>query len=241
MRAVAIIAAGGASRRMGFNKTITPLAGIPLLARTLQRLAAIRCFSDLIAAVPAGSEDEVLRACVAPFAYATPVRVVAGGPTRVHSVWNALRAVPPTPDLVAIHDGARPFVAPDVVRRTLALAREHGGAIAALPMIPTVKRVHEGRVVATLDRRELWCAATPQVFRYGEFLRAYELLWQSGTDVATITDDAQIFERAGGTVMIVESNPENVKLTTPFDWRVGELLAAESPPAEVPGAGNHLS
>lgn len=226
MSAVAIIAAGGASRRMGFNKTITPLAGIPLLARTLQRLDDIRCFSELVAAVPAGSEDEVLRVCVAPFAYATPVRIVAGGPTRVHSVWNALRAVRPTPALVAIHDGARPFVAPHVVRRTLDVARQHGGAIAALPMIPTVKRVHEGRVIATLDRSELWCAATPQVFRYDAFLRAYELLWQSGSDVATITDDAQIFERAGGTVMIVESNPENLKLTTPFDWRIGELLVA---------------
>ncbi len=226
MNALAIVAAGGSSRRMGFDKTCGALCGVPLLTRTLQRLAAVEELHELIVAVPAGQEQDVAAACVEPFGLAARTRIVAGGVTRVHSVWHALQAVTTAPDVVAIHDGARPFVSVDVVRASLLAAHQHGGALVALPVVPTIKRVAQGCVLETLDRRELWGAATPQSFRYDAFRHAYEQLWASGVDVTTITDDAQIFERAGGTVMIVESNPENIKLTTPFDWRVAQMLAS---------------
>lgn len=227
MKVTAIVAAGGSSSRMGFDKTLAVLGGVPLLARTLLRLAELEELCELVVAVPPGSEERIQRACLEPFGLAARVRCVAGGPTRAHSVWNAVRAVRSAPDVIAIHDGARPFVSVAVIRDALRLAWHYGGALVALPMIPTVKRVRDGRVIETLDRAQLWCAATPQVFRYAEFVRACEALWASHPDVATITDDAQIFERAGGTVMIVESNPENIKLTTPFDWRIGEMLAGQ--------------
>lgn len=228
MNAVAVVAAGGSSSRMGFNKTTSMLCGVPLLARTLQRLAEVAELREIVAAVPPGSEEQLRSTCLAPFGLEARVRLAAGGPSRVQSVWNAVRAVRSAPDVIAIHDGARPFVSVAVIRDALRTAQEHGGALVALPMIPTVKRIRDGRVIETLDRTHLWCAATPQAFRYAEFLRAYEELWASGADVTAITDDAQIFERAGGTVMIVQSNPENIKLTTPFDWRIGELLAGHT-------------
>lgn len=225
MKAAAIVAAGGSSSRMGFDKTVALLGGIPMLTRTLLRLGEVEEFGEIVVAVPPGSEERVQRACIEPFGLTARVRCVAGGPTRAHSVWNAVHAVHSVPDVIAIHDGARPFVSVAVIRHALRVAQQHGGALVALPMIPTVKRVRDGRVIETLDRAHLWCAATPQVFRYAEFVGACEALWASHPEAALITDDAQIFERAGGTVMIVESNPENIKLTTPFDWRIGEMLA----------------
>jgi len=227
MNAAAVVAAGGSSSRMGFDKTAGMLCGVPLLTRTLQRLAEVEELREIIAAVPPGSEERLRSWCVTPFGLEARVHLVAGGPARVHSVWNAMRSLRCEPDVIAIHDGARPFVSVTVIRDALRTAQAHGGALVALPMIPTVKQVRDRRVMATVDRTQLWCAATPQAFRYREFVRAYEDMWASGVDVTTVTDDAQIFERAGGTVMIVESNLENIKLTTPFDWRIAELLAAE--------------
>ena len=152
--------------------------------------------------------------------------IVEGGETRVHSVWNALQAVPRDAEIVAVHDGARPFVSVAAVQQCIAAARETGGAILAHPVTPTIKQADEAlRVIRTLDRGALWGAATPQCFRLAAYRAAYELLWSSGADVSTITDDAQIFERAGGTVRIVPSNEENIKLTTALDWRLAELLA----------------
>jgi len=145
----------------------------------------------------------------------------------VHSVWNALQAVAGTPDLVAVHDAARPFVEPQVVQRALAAAAACGGALVATRVVPTLKSVSDDlRVVATVDREHVWAAATPQVFRFPDFLQAYRLFWDQHGDPTGITDDCSIFERSGGTIQIVDGNPENIKITTPFDWRVATMLAA---------------
>jgi len=227
MTAVALIPAAGTSQRMGFSKLLTPLAGVPVLLRTLSTLAGVTAFQQIIVAVQPGSEAKVTALLATAPAWARRVRVIAGGATRVHSVWHALQAVEGAPDLVAVHDGARPFVAPDVVRAALDTALQMGGALVAMPVVPTIKTVTRDLCVATtLDRTTLWAAATPQVFRYAAFVTAYEHLWRRTTEVSAITDDCQIFELDGGTIRIVESNPENIKITTPFDWRVAELLAS---------------
>ena len=227
MTAVALIPAAGTSRRMGFSKLLTPLAGVPVLLRTLRTLAGIQAFQQIIIAVQPGSEAEVTALLASEPAWARQVRVIAGGATRAHSVWHALQAVDGTPDLVAVHDGARPFVDPVVVCAALDTALECGGALVATPVIPTIKRVNTARcVTATLDRATLWAAATPQVFRFRAFITAYEHFWRSHAEVGAITDDCQIFELDGGIIRIVESNPENIKITTPFDWRVAEMLAS---------------
>ena len=223
MTAVAIIPAAGESRRMGFDKTKRLLVGVPLIVRTVRRLIECKIFSDLIIAVPAGSESD--SAGVLLSHGLESVRVVAGGVTRVHSVWNALHAVQGTPDVVAIHDGARPFVSVESVRASLDAATVCGGAVVATRVVPTIKVADErGCVAATPDRSTLWAAGTPQSFRYAELVAAFDRFWTSNADPRFITDDATIFAAAGGTVKLVEGNIENIKITTPLDWQVAELL-----------------
>jgi len=230
MTAVALIPAAGSSRRMGFDKILHELDGVPLLVRTLRRLQEAMVFTDFIVAVQPGMEQDILAQFLEPNGLAGSVRVVAGGATRTHSVWHALETVRNEPDLVAVHDAARPFVSADAVRASLDAAREFGGAIVATRVIPTIKVADERDCVeATPGRTRLWAAATPQSFRYRDFLAAYRRFWASGDDPASLTDDAQIFERAGGTVKLVEGNSDNIKITTSLDWRIAELLCSPSP------------
>jgi 2-C-methyl-D-erythritol 4-phosphate cytidylyltransferase len=167
------------------------------------------------------------------------LQVVEGGSTRSESVSNALEAV--DTELVAIHDAARPLVTPELVEgviATLLADPEAAGAIAATPATDTIKQVEgtrppfstseveKGGLVAetTLDRDRLWAAQTPQVFRTEALRRALDAdpEW-----VAVATDEAMLVEAAGGRVLIHPSSPENLKVTTPLDLRVAELLLAD--------------
>ncbi len=166
--------------------------------------------------------------------------VVDGGATRAQSVSNALEAV--GTELVAIHDAARPLVTPELIEdvvATLLADPDAVGAIAATPVADTIKRVanstrpastvtetaNTGLVVeATLDRERLWAAQTPQVFRV-DVLR--EALVGDPDRVAAATDEAMLVEAAGGRVLIHPSSPENLKVTTPLDLRLAELLLGE--------------
>ena len=209
---------------MGFDKTLHDLSGTPLLARTIKRLSDVEEIVAILVAVQPRRADDV-RDIVKQFELAKVTRVVMGGETRTHSVWNALQAVEGNPDVIAVHDGARPFVSVEAVRASLYTARDSGGAVVATPVIPTIKQVKANlEIERTFERGSLWAAATPQSFRYKDFLQAYQAFWKSGDDPATLTDDAQILERAGGVVKIVEGNIENIKLTTPLDWKIAEIL-----------------
>jgi 2-C-methyl-D-erythritol 4-phosphate cytidylyltransferase len=225
LSAVALVPAAGTSNRMGFDKITGPLSGLPLIVHTVRRLSLVPEIEQIVLAVQPGREEEIGRDIVAAYRLGKVSRVVSGGATRVHSVWNALQAITGAPDVVAVHDGARPFVTVSAVRASLAAAATHGGAIVATQVVPTIKRVGaDGVVLETLNRAPLWAAATPQSFRYHEFADAYAQLWSAGAPVDVITDDAQIFERAGGSVTIVPGNPENVKLTQPLDWATAEWM-----------------
>jgi 2-C-methyl-D-erythritol 4-phosphate cytidylyltransferase len=165
--------------------------------------------------------------------------VIDGGATRAHSVSNALQAV--GTELVAIHDAARPLVTPALIEDTVAILfadPDAAGAIAATPLTDTVKRAVRGThptfsplevqkvglvVDSTLDREQLWAAQTPQVFRV-EALRG---AFADAADATGATDEAMLVEAAGGSVLIHPSSAENLKVTTPLDLRVAELLLAE--------------
>lgn len=166
--------------------------------------------------------------------------VVSGGATRGQSVANALAAV--GTELVAVHDAARPLLIPELVEELVALlteASDAAGVIAATPITDTVKRAGEATsdasfgpgmndatlvVESTLDRSRLWAAQTPQVFRV-EALRAALAVEPERRDAAT--DESMLVEAAGGTVLLHPAGPENLKVTTPLDLRVAELLLAE--------------
>jgi 2-C-methyl-D-erythritol 4-phosphate cytidylyltransferase len=152
--------------------------------------------------------------------------VVAGGATRTESVANALEAV--GTELVVVHDAARPLLTPELVEgvvATLLADPEADAAIAATPVADTIKQAARGktshRIEATLDRRRLWAAQTPQVFWVKSLRRGLE----AGSERSeTATDEAMLVEAAGGRVLIHPSPPENLKVTTPVDLRLAELL-----------------
>jgi 2-C-methyl-D-erythritol 4-phosphate cytidylyltransferase len=167
--------------------------------------------------------------------------VVDGGATRSQSVANALAAV--GTELVAIHDAARPLVTPELVEgvvATLVADREADGAIAATPVTDTIKQSCQQMkdsdrygvnnpslaVEATVDRGRLWAAQTPQVFRTEALRRALDA---DPAQIEAATDEAMLIEAAGGRVLIHPAPPENLKVTTPLDLRVAELLLAERP------------
>jgi 2-C-methyl-D-erythritol 4-phosphate cytidylyltransferase len=210
MSVVGIVPAGGSGERLGADrpKAFVVCAGRPLIEWSLDVLRAV-C-DRVIVAAPAGWDEEP--------------DFVRGGESRSASVKNALAAAPEA-EVVVVHDAARPLVTRELVERCLA-ALEPGvdGAIAAVPMTDTVKEAApDGRVLRTLDRSSLWSIQTPQVFRAGVLRRALE---RDAAALAAATDDAALVDDAGGVVSVVESFPENLKVTRESDLRIAEALLA---------------
>ena len=150
-------------------------------------------------------------------------RAVPGGETRAESVWRGLQSLEGAEvgGVVAVHDGVRPFVTPAEIDRTVREAEAHGAAVLAAPAVETIKEAAEGRVVRTLERARLWHAQTPQCFRYELLRRAYE---QPGALGADVTDCSALVERLGETVRLVEGSADNIKITTPRDFAIAEVL-----------------
>lgn len=194
-------------RMGGVDKLWMDVGDQPMLAWSLGGLAASHVV-DRLALVVAGDRLVDARALVD--RHALSAVVVAGGERRRDSVAAGVGALGDC-DWVLIHDGARPFLTPDLVRRGVAAARETGAAVAALPVHDTIKRVHDDRVVETLPRAELWAVQTPQVFRRDILVAA---LAASPEDV---TDEATLVERSGTTVRVYLGDPKNRKITTPED------------------------
>ena len=223
--AIAIIPAAGSANRMGFDKITSKLNGIPLLARTIQAISAADSISGIIVAVSPEKISEVQKDIVDKYNLNKVIKVVAGGITRTDTVWNALKEIKQPTEIVAIHDGARPFISTAIIERSIEAAKQFGGAIVATKVIPTIKEVNsDNEICRTIERSKLWAAATPQAFRYEEIFKAYKDFLNGTVDYKNITDDAQIFELLGKKVKIVEGNLENIKITTPFDWKIAEAM-----------------
>jgi 2-C-methyl-D-erythritol 4-phosphate cytidylyltransferase len=234
----AVIAAAGSGERLGAGgpKAFVPLAGRPLVEWSIVAMRAAAGVGSIVVACPPGHVHDLSGRDLA---------VVDGGATRAQSVANALVAV--DTELVAIHDAARPLVTPELVEgviATLAADPQADGAIAATPVTDTVKRAARGlgtdsgahrapnqsfEVEETVDRGQLWAAQTPQVFRVEALRRA---LAADRAQLESATDEAMMVEAAGGRVLIHPASPENLKVTTPLDLRVAELLLASRDPAE---------
>lgn len=230
----AIVAAGGAGQRAGVAKQWLVLGGESVLRRSTRLLAECELVDDLVAVVPRGDEA---RASAELAGLAKPVRVVAGGVQRADSVRNGLAALEGCP-VVLIHDAARPFAPADLVRRVAEAAARDGAALAAQPATDTVKRATPGdvpRVAATLDRREVWLAQTPQGYRRDLLLRAYEA---AGGEASAATDEAGLVERLGAPVTLVPGGPGNFKITTPEDVERARALT-ELPFATGVGYDTH--
>ena len=218
-RAAAIVLAAGAGRRLGTPdpKAFVTIGGRPLLAVAAAAAAASPAVVSVVVTAPSGLEDRAAD-CLARLS--KPFEVVTGGNTRQASVRAALGVLSDDIEIVAVHDAARPFAPPDLFSAVIdAVAGGAAGAIPAIPVSDTVKRVHEGVVVKTLDRRELVLAQTPQAFRL-DLLRQVHVDAISAGVVAT--DDASLIELAGHTVRVLPGDPQNFKITTLMDLATAE-------------------
>ena len=210
MAVVGIVPAGGSGERLGADrpKAFVVCAGRPLIEWSLEALGAV-C-DRVVVAAPQGYDEGPDR--------------VRGAESRSASVRNAVEAVDEA-DIFVVHDAARPLVTRELVQRCLdAIEPGIDGAIAAIPMTDTVKEVApDGRVLKTLDRATLWAVQTPQVFRADILRRALE---RDASALAAATDDAWLVDDAGGVITVVESYPENLKVTRESDLRIAEALLA---------------
>ena len=223
MNAVIVVAAGS-SRRMGFNKLLAPLAGVPVLRRSLA--AFERC--AVVDGVWVVAGDEVAEA-VAGFEAEGGMGklrgVVRGGAERHLSVWEGLQALPSEVELVAVHDGARPLISEEAIRRCFEMARRHGAVVCARPMTETLKRADaEGRVVEAVSREGMWVMETPQVFERGLLMGAYEAVLRDGV---LVTDEVSAVGHVGAEVRVVSDPDPNPKITFPADLVLAERLLVE--------------
>lgn len=234
---LAIVPAAGSGTRMGLAtpKQFLPLAGVPVLLRTLSAVASHPDIVEVCLAV-AGGEVGRARALVSEARLSVPLQVVEGGATRQETVRLALAAYADRLDRfrrVLVHDAARPLLSHALLDRAIAASREHGAVVCAVQLRDTVKRADARRRVAeTLPREELWAAQTPQLFDPDWLCAAH-----AAAAGQSATDDAAVIERAGRPVHIVEGDPENLKLTTPTDFKLAEALLAAKRPATRTGFG----
>jgi 2-C-methyl-D-erythritol 4-phosphate cytidylyltransferase len=212
-----IIPAGGRGTRMQgrLPKQFLKLRGAPIV------VATVRCFTrhpsvDLVVVAAPADHLGRTRRLLGPPIGRTAVAVVAGGAERQDSVYRGLQALPESIEIVLVHDAVRPFVARGLIDDVLRAARATGAAICARPIAETVKRVADGLVRETLDRRGLCAVQTPQGFRSALLREAHE---KARRDGVIGTDDAMLVERLGHPVRVVPGTADNVKITTPEDLR----------------------
>jgi len=213
---VALIVAAGSGERLGAGqpKALVQVAGRPLLQWSIDALGGVAGIERIVVALPPGTPAPA------------GVTAVDGGAVRSESVRRALAAAGEA-ELVLVHDAARPLLSAELAEKVIAAlegSEDADAAIAAVPVTDTVKRVDAtGAVAETLDRSLLWAVQTPQVFRREALQRALDV---PAEELAQATDDAWLIERRGGRVIVVRASEENLKVTTPLDLRVAELLLA---------------
>ena len=220
---IAIIAAAGAGTRMASDrpKQFLLLAGMPIIFHTLKPFEQCESIDEVIVVLPA-EESAGFLSLAGRYGLRKIARVVPGGATRADSVKRGLMSIrSATAEIVAVHDGVRPFVTVDEIDATIAAARADGAAILAAPVTDTIKQVDGRRIVKTLDRGELRRALTPQCFRYEVLRQAYQA---ADVNDASLTYESVLMEKLGIPVSMVEGSPRNIKITTVEDLAIAEAI-----------------
>ena len=216
-----LVAAGSASRMGGIDKVMAPLGGEPMIARTVRAFQECDAVSEIVIVT---REDLILPIRELTKSCEKVKAVVAGGKSRQESVGKGLNALSKDVKLAAVHDGARPLITWQLIDCCIRAANTYGAAAPAIPVKDTIKTVEGGIVVNTPDRSKLRAVQTPQVFDIdmlkGALLKAYQ-------DGAEVTDDCSTVERLGMKVKIVEGDEKNLKVTTPMDLKIAEMLLEE--------------
>jgi len=218
----AIILAAGQGARLGGEtpKGLQKLAQKHLFEHSLSAMHQCTMIDRIVVVVPA-AEVESLTSAIDSHAYPKLETMVSGGAARMESVICGMDAFPEEPEWIVVHDAARPLASATLFTRVIKSAMQQGGAIAAARVTDTLKQADDTRITATVDRRRMWQAQTPQVFQCSALHTALTQCIREGTDV---TDDAQAMERAGHQVHVVLNTQPNPKITTNADWEYVEHL-----------------
>jgi 2-C-methyl-D-erythritol 4-phosphate cytidylyltransferase len=228
MKVAAIVLAAGAGRRIGGGppKTYLPIAGRPLVLRTLDRLFSSQTIEEVVLVV---ASDEIER-CGALLRADSALRdrsylLQTGGATRQESSKRGLEKIAADADIVLIHDGARPFVSTELIDRCAKVAADRGAVVVGLPVRDTIKVVAKDRwVESTPDRSSLWEIQTPQAFHKDIIVAAHDWAMRNGVEA---TDDALVVERMGRRVFVIDGEWTNLKITVPEDVWLAETLLRE--------------
>lgn len=237
MKVAVILPAAGLGTRMGRSpektgtsrKQFMLLEGSPILLHTIRKFVSAPRVDEIVVAL---RPDDLawVRDLIAAEAYSKPVRLVEGGDSRQQSVENALAAITPDTDLVAVHDAVRPFIDLGTIEKVIDEAAECGAAIVGIVPVDTVKQVQKNKVRGTIPREKLTLAQTPQVFRYSllkeAFLKARE-------DGFIGTDESSLVERLEVEVSVVLGSDRNIKITRPSDMDLARLFLAEEAAQQV--------
>ena len=213
-----IIVAGGSGSRMGsiIPKQFLKLLGLPILMHTLKKFQQTVVGGEIILVLPE-KEQSTWQSLCEKHQFDIPHQIVNGGETRFHSVQNALQKLNKK-SIVAIHDGVRPLVSETVINNCIQSAEKFGAAIPALPMQDSLRKISEnGSQIA--ERNQFVLVQTPQCFQSEVILKAYQQEYHK-----SFTDDASVVEQLGHNIYLVEGNKENIKITTPEDLKMAEVL-----------------
>ena len=233
MSVTAIVLAAGKGKRMHTDvaKQFLPLGGKPLICYSLDVFEKSKYVDEIYLVTGEDAIEYCRNEIVGKYGYGKVTDVVAGGKERYHSVWNALAAAGPhSADYVLIHDGARPFVTEEIISGNLEVLKTEKACVTGMPSKDTVKiSSEEGYVTDTPKRANVWNIQTPQSFEYSLIYEAYRKLIVSEKEVLAkgiqVTDDAMVVENFGNSkVKLVEGSYENIKITTPEDLDIAEIL-----------------
>jgi 2-C-methyl-D-erythritol 4-phosphate cytidylyltransferase len=225
MPTAAIIVAAGSSQRMGFDKLVAPLQGLPVLAHSVRAFCETASIDEIFVVCSEARFKELL-----PGPFSKPVTRVDGGDTRQHSVQNGLNALSSEITLVAVHDGARPLIRPEEIDLCLEHAKKYGASALGRKVTETLKRAdHEGFARSSVDRALLWFMETPQCFRVNVLKRAYAHVRERRLQV---TDEVSAVEAIGVSTFLVESRAANLKITVPADLALASHLLGKHPQAD---------
>ncbi|MDY3772646.1 MAG: 2-C-methyl-D-erythritol 4-phosphate cytidylyltransferase [Candidatus Faecousia sp.] len=218
-----IVAAGSASRMGGIDKVMAPLGGEPMILRTVRTFQNCGAIKEIVIVT---REDLILPITELCGGFDKVRAVVRGGDSRQASVKLGLSAFTDKMELAAVHDGARPLVSEAVIDRTIRAAHTYGGAAPVVSVKDTIKVFEGGFIASTPDRETLRAVQTPQVFDLDLLRGALEKADQDG---AAVTDDCSAVERLGLKIRLVEGEERNLKVTTPMDLKIAEMLLEEEP------------
>jgi 2-C-methyl-D-erythritol 4-phosphate cytidylyltransferase len=200
-------------------KQFLPIGGRPVLMHTIEAFLDVWSDIHIILVLPHDQQERWVELCEA-YKFDVPLQIADGGDSRFHSVQNGLALIPDdTEGVVGVHDGVRPFVSRDTIRRCYQGAEEHGAVVPVVPVVETVRQMLPEGDSLTVDRELFRLVQTPQTFRLAVLKKAYLQPYQK-----CFTDDASVVEESGHPIMLVDGNRENIKLTTPTDLKVAELF-----------------